>query len=92
MLDFAEADKKIHISIGLLISIIIATAIVTTAYLSITSLESRVDKRYERQQKQIDEMHVFISTYTNEASTQLKKENEELKKQNEELLLKLLEK
>jgi len=45
---FEEMNKKVTISIGLIIALIIATFLVTSFYFETTSLSSRLDKRYNR--------------------------------------------
>ena len=45
---FEEMNKKVNVSIGLILALIFATFIVTSFYFEMTTLEDRVDKRYNR--------------------------------------------
>lgn len=90
MFDIEEVNKKINVSVGFILAVIFVTYIATTFYLNQTTIETRVDKRYDRQQKLIEHnTHLIEQTMINELH-ELRKENQELKKMNEELILKLL--
>lgn len=55
MPSFAEMNQKVSVSVGLILALIFATFLVTSFYLEMTTLEERVDKRYERESKKNDE-------------------------------------
>ena len=49
MPSFSEMNQKVNVSVGLILALIFATFLVTSFYLEMTTLEDRVDKRYERE-------------------------------------------
>jgi len=67
VLNFIELSKKVEVSIGLMIFIIMATAIITMAYMEFSSIEykietqmktlkERMDKKYNRHQEDIENL------------------------------------
>lgn len=58
---FSEINKKVEISIGLIIFIIAATFGVTTFYNKQNTLESRMDKRHKRTEERIDKIEQNIN-------------------------------
>ena len=58
---FEEINKKVEISIGLIIFIIAATYSVTTFYNRQNTLESRMDKRHKRTEERIDQIEKNIN-------------------------------
>ena len=58
---FSEINKKVEISIGLIIFIIISTFGVTTFYNRQNTLESRMDKRHKRTEERIDKIEQNIN-------------------------------
>ena len=58
---FSEINKKVEISIGLIIFIIAATYSVTTFYNRQNTLESRMDKRHKRTEERIDQIEKNIN-------------------------------
>jgi len=58
---FSEINKKVEVSIGLIIFIIVTTFAVTTFYNRQNTLESRMDKRHKRTEGRIDNIEVNIN-------------------------------
>ena len=58
---FSEINKKVEISIGLIIFIIVTTFGVTTFYNRQNTLESRMDKRHKRTEERIDKIEANIN-------------------------------
>ena len=58
---FSEINKKVEVSIGLIIFIIVTTFGVTTFYNRQNTLESRMDKRHKRTEERIDKIEVNIN-------------------------------
>jgi len=61
MATFSEINKKVEISIGLIIFIIVTTFAVTTFYNKQNTLEFRMDKRHKRTEERIDKIEVNIN-------------------------------
>ncbi len=77
---FSEMNKKIEVSIGLIIFIIVSTFAVTTFYNRQNTLESRMDKRHKRTEERIDKIEdhineLFKKHFTNENENDEKKIN-----------------
>lgn len=62
MASINEFNKKIEISIGAIAFIIATTFTVTKIYFSLTTLESRMDKRYERHEDHFDNLDQKVKT------------------------------
>ena len=57
-----ELNKKVTLSVGAIILILSAAVSVTQVYTSITTLESRMDKRYAREQDQLKHLEEDVET------------------------------
>lgn len=73
---FSEMNKKIEVSIGLIIFIIVSTFAVTTFYNRQNTLESRMDKRHKRTEERIDKIEDHINELFKKHFTNEKKEDE----------------
>lgn len=66
MPSFSEMNQKVTVSVGLILALIFATFLVTSFYLEMTTLEERVDKRYEREVKKNNEQDEKIKKIEDE--------------------------
>ena len=64
MIDAPEFGKKIQISWGALIMIIVSVFTLTMTWASMSTLESRVDKKHNRQQSEIEESKELVKDLT----------------------------
>jgi len=60
MPSFSEMNNKVTVSIGLIIFIVLTTFAVTSFYLKQSTLESRMDKRYERIDERLDKVEELV--------------------------------
>ena len=58
---FSEMNKKVEVSIGLLIFIIVSTFAITTFYNRQNTLESRMEKRHKRNEERLDKIEEHIT-------------------------------
>ena len=73
---FSEMNKKVEVSIGLIIFIIISTFAITTFYNRQNTLESRMDKRHKRTEERIDKIEDHINELFKEHFNNEKKQDE----------------
>ena len=76
MATFSEMNKKVEVSIGLIIFIIISTFAITTFYNRQNTLESRMDKRHKRTEERIDKIEDHINELFKEHFNNEKKQDE----------------
>lgn len=92
MIDIDEVNKKVNVSVGFILEVIFTTFAATKVYIDQSTVENRVDKRYQRHQKLIEHNTNMIEQMLAEDAKRVKIENENLKKLNEELVIQLLAK
>jgi len=73
---FSEMNKKVEVSIGLIIFIIVSTFAITTFYNRQNTLESRMDKRHKRTEERIDKIEDHINELFKEHFNNEKKQDE----------------
>ena len=61
MVSFTEMNKKVEISIGLILTLIAGTFLVTSFYLEVVTIEERMDTRYDRIIKKFDVLEAKIN-------------------------------
>ena len=69
-------NKKVEVSIGLLIFIVVSTFAITTFYNRQNTLESRMDKRHKRTEERIDKIEDHINELFKVHFNNEKKEDE----------------
>lgn len=58
---FSEMNKKVEISIGLILTLVVTTFAVTSFYFEQVTLGDRMDKRYNRTEERIDMLESLIN-------------------------------
>jgi peptidoglycan hydrolase CwlO-like protein len=77
MPSFKEMNYEVRVSIGMLMFIIFATFMVTNFYLKQNSLEDRMDKRHQRNEKTIEELKGSIHELDNDVDELFKQHNDD---------------